>query len=163
VGAVRDAAARAGRDPEAITICVAAPAYVTDDTDAGLAHGREQCRWFGGMVGNHVADLVERYGSGGASPVPAALTDYIEGRAGYDYNEHGQAGNTHTAFVPDGIVDRFCIVGAVDEHVRRLEELSALGVDQFAVYLQHDDKDHTLQAYGERIAPAIAQAVPAKR
>ena len=25
--------------------------------------------------------------------VPAALTDYIAGREGYDYNEHGQAGN----------------------------------------------------------------------
>ena len=174
VGAVRKAAADAGRDPEQVTICVAAPAYVTDGTDAGLAHGREQCRWFGGMVGNHVADLVERYGSAdtisttgdlpkGTSPVPAALTDYIKGRQGYDYNEHGQAGNTHTAFVPDEIVDRFCIVGPVAEHARRLEELRSLGVDQFAVYLQHDDKDHTLQAYGERIMPAIAEAVRAKR
>ncbi len=55
---VRAAAEAAGRDPEALTICVAAPAYVGDD----LAHAREQCRWFGGMVGNHVADLVTRYG-----------------------------------------------------------------------------------------------------
>ena len=31
VGAVRDAAERAGRDPDAVTICVAAPAYVGDD------------------------------------------------------------------------------------------------------------------------------------
>ena len=46
--------------------------------------------------------------------VPQALTDYIKGRQGYDYNEHGQAGNTHTQFVPDEIVDRFCIVGPVD-------------------------------------------------
>ncbi len=29
---------------------------------AGSAHGRDQCRWFGGMVGNHVADIVARYG-----------------------------------------------------------------------------------------------------
>ena len=65
-----------------------------------LAHGREQCRWFGGMVGNHVADIVARYGTDD-STIPQALTDYIKGRQGYDYNEHGQAGNTHTAFVPD--------------------------------------------------------------
>ncbi|MGO4758042.1 TIGR03842 family LLM class F420-dependent oxidoreductase, partial [Streptomyces sp. 2MCAF27] len=58
VKAVRTAAAEAGRDPAALTICVAAPAYVGDDLD----HAREQCRWFGGMVGNHVADLVKRYG-----------------------------------------------------------------------------------------------------
>ena len=86
-----------------------------------LAHAREQCRWFGGMVGNHVADIVARYGDD--APVPKALTDYIKGREGYDYNEHGQAGNTHTTFVPDEIVDRFCIIGPVDEHVRRLSEL----------------------------------------
>ena len=88
IGAVRAAAAAAGRDPDGITICVAAPAYVTDGTEAGLAHGREQCRWFGGMVGNHVADIVARYGDDAA--VPAALTDYIKGRQGYDYNEKGR-------------------------------------------------------------------------
>ena len=147
---------RGGRPrPAAVTICVAAPAYVTDD----VAHAREQTRWFGGMVGNHVADIVARYGEG--SDVPAALTDYIAGREGYDYNQHGQAGNTHTAFVPDGIVDRFCVLGPVDEQVRRLLELRELGVDQFAVYLQHDAKDETLRAYGEHVLPAIAEHVAA--
>ncbi len=58
IRAVRTAAEEAGRDPASVTICVAAPAYVGDD----LAHARDQCRWFGGMVGNHVADLVSRYG-----------------------------------------------------------------------------------------------------
>jgi probable F420-dependent oxidoreductase len=161
IGAVRAAGGAAGRDPDAITICVAAPAYVTDGTDAGLAHGREQVRWFGGMVGNHVADIVARYGSD-TTLVPQALTDYIKGRQGYDYNEHGQAGNVHTAFVPDEIVDRFCIVGPVDVHVERMRQLKALGVDQFAIYLQHDDKDHTLAAYGERVLPAVAEVVKAR-
>ena len=156
IGAVRKAAQEGGRDPSMLTFCVAAPAYVTDD----IGHARDQCRWFGGMVGNHVADIVARYGE--SSEVPAALTDYIKGREGYDYNEHGQAGNVHTRFVPDEIVDRFCILGPVEEHVRRLQELKELGVDQFAVYLQHDDKDATLRAYGEKVIPAIAESVPAK-
>jgi probable F420-dependent oxidoreductase len=156
IDAVRKAAADAGRDPASVTICVAAPAYVGDD----LAHQRDQCRWFGGMVGNHVADIVGRYGD--SSDVPAALTDYIKGREGYDYNEHGQAGNVHTSFVPDDVVDRFCILGPVDEHLRRLAELRQLGVDQFAIYLQHDGKDETLQAYGEHIIPALAEHLRAK-
>ncbi|MGZ8581867.1 MAG: TIGR03842 family LLM class F420-dependent oxidoreductase [Actinomycetota bacterium] len=156
IDAVRRAAGQAGRDPDAITICVAAPAYVGDD----VAYARDQCRWFGGMVGNHVADIVARYGE--SSEVPAALTDYIAGREGYDYNEHGRAGNTHTAFVPDDIVDRFCVLGPVDAHVERLKELQGLGVDQFAVYLQHDAKDETLQAYGEKVIPAISEHVLAK-
>ena len=153
IKAVRDAAEAAGRNPDDIYICVAAPAYVTDD----IPHARDQLRWFGGMVGNHVADIVERYGEGGG--VPKALTDYIKERKGYDYNEHGQAGNSHTNFVPDDIVDRFCIIGPVEEHIRRLEELKALGVDQFAIYLQHDDKDRTMAAYGEKIIPAINETL----
>ncbi|HRC47556.1 MAG: TIGR03842 family LLM class F420-dependent oxidoreductase [Actinobacteria bacterium] len=160
IAAVRQAAAAAGRDPDGITICVAAPAYVTDGTEAGLAYGREQVRWFGGMVGNHVADIVARYGDD--APVPKALTDYIKNRQGYDYNEHGQSGNSHTTFVPDEIVDRFCIVGPVETHIQRMQDLKDLGVDQFAVYLQHDDKDHTLQAYGEKVMPAVADHVRAK-
>ncbi|MDG4826498.1 TIGR03842 family LLM class F420-dependent oxidoreductase [Asanoa sp. WMMD1127] len=154
IKSVRAAAERAGRDPASITFCVAAPAYVGDD----LAHQREQTRWFGGMVGNHVADIVSRYGESGA--VPQALTDYIHGRHGYDYAEHGRAGNTHTDFVPDEIVDRFCVLGPVEAHIERLRELRELGVDQFALYLQHDDKEHTLQAYGEKVIPALATAPP---
>ncbi len=154
IAAVRKAAADAGRDPAAVKICVAAPAYVTDGTADGAAHGRDQCRWFGGMVGNHVADIVARYGTAGAA-VPPALTEYIAGRQGYDYNSHGKAGNDHTSFVPDAIVDRFCLIGPVDEQVNRLRELEALGVDQFALYLQHDAKDATLAAYGEKVIPAV--------
>jgi len=151
IGAVRSAAEQAGRDPAAIKFCVAAPAYVGDD----IAHQRDQTRWFGGMVGNHVADIVTRYGSEGQA-IPQALSDYIAGRRGYDYAEHGRAGNPHADFVPDEIVDRFCILGTVDNHLARLRELRDLGVDQFAVYLQHDDKEGTLDAYGKHIVPEFS-------
>jgi hypothetical protein len=109
------------------------------------------------MVGNHVSDIVARYGAGGAD-IPKALTDYIARKKDYeyDYNEHGRAGNVHTEFVPDDIIDRFCILGPIAHHVERLQELKALGVDQFAIYLQHDDKQHTLDAYGEHVIPALA-------
>ena len=151
IGAVRRAAEEAGRDPDSITICVVAPAYVGDD----IAHQRDQVRWFGGMVGNHVADLVGRYGTDGTA-VPQALTDYIEGRKGYDYSEHGRAGAEHTEFVPDEIIDRFCILGDEAAHIARLEELRNLGVDQFAIYLMHDQQDETLDAYGRHVMPALS-------
>jgi probable F420-dependent oxidoreductase len=157
IEAVRTAASNAGRDPDALTFCVAAPAYVGTD----LAHMRDQCRWFGGMVGNHVADIVAKYGEGSA--VPQALSDYIHGRQDYDYNEHGRAGNTHTTFVPDEIVDRFCVLGTAEEQIAKLERLRALGVDQFSVYLQHDNKEETLRVYGETIIPALREHVTARR
>ncbi len=150
VKAVRDAAAEAGRDPDAVTICVAAPAYVGDD----LAHAREQCRWFGGMVGNHVADLVSRYGEH-SGMVPEALTDYIKNREGYDYSHHGRAGNPSTDFVPDEIVDRFCLLGPPEAHIEKLRALRDLGVDQFAVYDMHDAQETTIDAYGAEIIPAL--------
>jgi probable F420-dependent oxidoreductase len=146
---VHDAAKEAGRDPRDVKVCVAAPAYVGDD----LAHQRDQCRWFGGMVGNHVADLVARYGEDGA--VPRALTDYIRAREGYDYSHHGQAGNPSTDFVPDEIVDRFCVLGTVEDHVEKLNELKELGADQFNVYLMHDAMEETLDAYGEKVIPTL--------
>jgi probable F420-dependent oxidoreductase len=145
IGTVRAAALQAGRDPDTITMCVAAPAYVGTD----ISHQREQLRWFGGMVGNHVADLVARYGDSGA--VPRALTDYITGRANYDYSHHGRAGNPSTDFVPDDIVDRFCLLGPASAHLDRLAELREIGVDHFALYLMHDQQDKTLAAYGNDI------------
>jgi probable F420-dependent oxidoreductase len=153
---VRDAADNAGRDPMSIKFCVAAPMYIGDD----LEHMRDQCRWFGGMVGNHVADIVEKYGT--ESEVPSALTAYIAGRKAYDYNEHGRAGNSHTEFVPDEIVDRFCVLGTAEQHIEKLEALRDLGVDQFAGYLQHDNKEETLRVYGETVIPALRDQIVAK-
>lgn len=151
VGVARQTAAAAGREPASFKVCVAAPAYVGDD----VPHQREQLRWFGGMVGNHVADIVERYGE--TSGLPEALTSYIAGRKGYDYSHHGKPGNPTTEFVPDEIVDRFCVLGPVASHLARMQELAAIGVDQFAIYLMHDQKEATLNAYASEILPALSR------
>jgi probable F420-dependent oxidoreductase len=150
MGAVRSAAVDAGRDPNDVKICVVAPAYVGDN----IAHQRDQLRWFGGMVGNHVADVVNRYGSDD-SVIPRVLSDYIKDREGYDYTHHGRAGNPDTEFVPDDIVDRFCVIGPVEDHIEKLSLLRDMGVDQFGIYLMHDDKEATLEAYGRHVIPAI--------
>ena len=142
----RAAVRGADRQIDDFTVCVAAPAYVGDD----LAHQRDQVRWFGGMVGNHVADIVERYGSE-SNLVPPALTDYIKGRKGYDYSHHGKAGNPDTEFVPDEIIDRFCLLGPIENHRERLIELKNLGVNQFALYLMHDNPVGTIETYGKEI------------
>jgi probable F420-dependent oxidoreductase len=149
-GAAKEAAAAAGRNPDDLKICVAAPAYVGDN----LAHQRDQMRWFGGMVGNHVVDLVTRYGED-ESKVPKVLSDYIKDREEYDYAHHGRSENPSTDFVPDDIVDRFCVLGTADDHIAKLNELKDLGVDQFSVYLMHDDIEGTLDAYGNSIIPAM--------
>ncbi|MFG2410256.1 TIGR03842 family LLM class F420-dependent oxidoreductase [Streptomyces goshikiensis] len=151
VKSVRQAAVDAGRDPDAITICVAAPAYVSED----VAHARDQCRWFGGMVGNHVADLVSRYGEH-SGMVPEELTEYVKARQGYDYSHHGRTGNPSADFVPDEIVDRFCLLGPAEAHIEKLRALRDLGVDQFAVYDMHDAREATIDAYGADVIPSFS-------
>ena len=155
--AVMEAATAQGREPGSVATCVVAPAYVGDD----IAHQREQLRWFGGMVGNHVADLVKRYGDNSPS-MPKALTDYIKDRADYDYAHHGRAGNPSTDFVPDGIVDRFCVLGRVEDHIAKLTTLRDMGADHFAIYLMHDEEDETLDAYGQSVLPVLAGTAAAR-
>ncbi len=106
------------------------------------------------MVGNHVADLVARYGESSGA-VPEALTAYIKQRHGYDYSHHGRAGNPSTDFVPDDIVDRFCLLGPVEAHRERLEQLRELGVNQFALYAMHDAREATIDAYGDHVVPVL--------
>ena len=155
--AVTDAAAAQGRAPGSVATCVVAPAYVGDD----IAHQRDQLRWFGGMVGNHVADLVKRYGENSPS-VPKALSDYIKDRADYDYAHHGRAGNPSTDFVPDDIVDRFCVLGRVEDHIAKLTTLRDMGTDHFAIYLMHDAEEETLDAYGRSVLPVLAGTAAAR-
>ena len=155
--AVMEAAMRQGRTPGSVATAVVAPAYVGDD----IAHQREQLRWFGGMVGNHVAELVKRYGENSSS-VPKVLTDYIRDRAGYDYAHHGRAGNPSTDFVPDDIVDRFCVLGRIEDHIAKLTTLRDMGADHFAIYLMHDAEAETLDAYGQSVLPVLAGTAAAR-
>jgi probable F420-dependent oxidoreductase len=144
----RKAAEAEGRDPAALKCIVGAPSHVTDD----LADAREQVRWFPAMVSNHVMDLIERYGTDGSS-VPKALTDYVQARKGYDYNDHSRVGAAHGEFVTDEICDRFCVIGNAEQIKAKLKELEGVGVDQFNVYLMTHGQEETLQAYGSDIIP----------
>jgi alkanesulfonate monooxygenase SsuD/methylene tetrahydromethanopterin reductase-like flavin-dependent oxidoreductase (luciferase family) len=63
----------------------------------------------------------------------------------------------HHRLRPDNIVDRFCVLGTVEDHVTKLTELKDLGVDQFNIYLMHDAMEETLDAYGREIMQAMGK------
>jgi probable F420-dependent oxidoreductase len=149
----RRAAEEAGRDPAALKCIVSAPSHITDD----IQDARDQVRWFPAMVSNHVQDLIDRYGTDGSS-VPQALTDYVQARKFYDYNEHSRVGAKHGEFVTDEICDRFCVIGNVDQCATKLRELEEIGVDQFNIYLMTHSQEETLQAYGDEIIPGFDHA-----
>jgi probable F420-dependent oxidoreductase len=146
LGFVREGAEKGGRDPKTIEVMSAAPVWVSDD----LALARDRVRWFPALVSNHVVDLVSRYKP---SELPTGLTAYIRNRKGYDYHHHAEVGSDNAAFVPDEIVDRYCIVGSIDAHRRKLKELFNLGVTQFNIYLMCGDEEDTLNVYGREILP----------
>lgn len=68
---------------------------------------------------------------------------------------HCEVGSDNAQFVPDDVVDRFCIVGPGPEHIRRLRELRSMGVTQFNIYLMCGEEEETLEIYGRDIIPAL--------
>jgi alkanesulfonate monooxygenase SsuD/methylene tetrahydromethanopterin reductase-like flavin-dependent oxidoreductase (luciferase family) len=153
VSQVREAEADAGRPPGSVRVQSAAAAYV-GPRDVG----RERTRWFPALVSNHVVDLVNKYPR---DQLPDNLTGYIRDRVGYDYRHHAEVDSTNASFVDDGVPDRFCVLGTVDEHIAKLRELADAGVDQFNLYLMSGDEEEQLEAYGRDVVGALRD-VPAR-
>jgi probable F420-dependent oxidoreductase len=148
LGFVREGAQEAGRDFSAIRVMSATAVWVSDD----LPKARQQVRWFPALVSNHVVDLISRYRP---EELPEELTAYVRDRQGYDYLHHAEVGSSNAGFVPDEIVDRYCLVGSMQAHLHRLRELQEAGVTQFNIYLMSGDEEHTLEIYGRHIIPAL--------
>ena len=147
VGQIREAEAAAGRPAGSVRVQAAAPAHIGDRERC-----RERTRWFPALVSNHVVDLVNKYPR---EELPDSLTGYIRDREGYDYLHHAEVGSSNAGFVGDEVTDRFCVLGTVDEHVAKLHELAAAGVDQFNIYLMNGDEENVLEVYGREIIPAL--------
>ncbi len=108
LGFVREGAMEAGRDFSKIEVMAAAPVWASDDLKAA----REHVRWFPALVSNHVMDLISKYKP---EELPPALTSFVKDRGKYDYLHHCEVGSDNADFVSDEVVDRFCIIGPIDE------------------------------------------------
>ena len=147
-GQVQGAATASGRTSP-VEIMAAAPSYIGD-----LATGRERIRWFPALVGNHVVDLINKY----EGALPESLTRYVRDREGYNYLHHAEVGSSNASFVTDDIVDRFGLVGSVEDHVNKLVELDKAGVTQFNLYLMNGDEAEQLELFGTHVIPAYRAA-----
>ncbi len=151
LGFVKEGAEEAGRDFSKIKVMSATAVWISDDKEAA----RDRVRWFPALVSNHVVDLVSRYKP---EELPPELTAYISDRKSYNYLHHAEVGSSNAEFVTDEVVDRFCIVGTVAEHVQKLNELRSLGVTQFNIYLMCGEEEKTLEIYGRDIIPSLSRA-----
>ena len=139
----------AGRDTSALQIVSSAPVYLSEDMEENRTH----TRWFPAMVGNHVADLVEKYHDGAG--IPQDFLDYIEGRKGYDYHQHGNLDADHLDFVTPEITDRLGVFGPVEKQIEKIEKLRDVGVTQFNIYLMCGDEENIVAQYGKHVIPAF--------
>jgi alkanesulfonate monooxygenase SsuD/methylene tetrahydromethanopterin reductase-like flavin-dependent oxidoreductase (luciferase family) len=138
-----------GRDMSKFRVQAAAPAYF-----GSLESCREATKWFPAMVGNHVADIVEKYGAD-SSEIPASLTSYIENRRGYDYSKHGQSDNPFLDFITAEIIDSFCVIGEAEDHIRKIQAMREVGVTQYNIYLDNGDEENIIARYGKEVIPVI--------
>src|ERR1700738_4354129 len=151
-GFVREGAREAGRDASKIQVMAAAPVWASND----LKLARERVRWFPALVSNHVMDLISKYKP---EELPKSLVSYVQNRGKYDYLHHCEAGSDNADFVTDEIVDRFCLVGPIEHHRKKLEALRKVGVTQFNIYLMCGEEEKTLEIYGRDVLPHYKHAV----
>lgn len=137
----------AGKNMSQYQVMSAAPAYF-----GSLDKCLEATKWFPAMVGNHVADIVDKYGKDTAL-VPKSLTSYIEKRRGYDYSKHGQSDNPFLDFITPDVVESFCVLGEPEQHVKKIKQLEEAGVTQFNIYLDSGDEENIVFNYGKHVIP----------
>ena len=111
------------------------------------------------MVGNHVADIVEKYGMDSAQ-VPQSLTAYIEQRRGYDYQKHAENDNPYLDFITPEIVESFGMLGSPDAQIAKLKALQAAGATQFNIYLDNGKEEEIIDKYATQIIPVFAELPP---
>lgn len=148
LGHIRRGADEAGRDLSGFAVISSTATYISDD----LATAREKVRPFGAVVGNHVAEVLRNTG---ANSLPPELEAFIAGRQDYDYYKHVHTESDQSAYVPDDVIDRLCIVGSVQRCAERVAELAAAGVTHLNFYAQTEHYDQHMELYSRDIIPAF--------
>ena len=143
---VREGLRESDRDPGEFRVQVAAPSFISADR----ADARDKLRWFPALVGNHIADILRHHDP---ETLPEELRSYVEARSHYDYRQHTRQGADHYGYVPDEIVDRFTVLGTVDECTEKVRELESLGVTEFNIYTAIPEPERVIETYGREIVP----------
>jgi coenzyme F420-dependent glucose-6-phosphate dehydrogenase len=122
---------------------------------------RSACEEFGRPVGTIVAQsgmawasdrdaVIEGAARWKPTQLPELYTDDISGQD--DMQRRADEQMTDEAFATEG----FIVSDSVDEHVSRIREIEALGVDAVALQLiGQADPDGTIRTYGEQVLPAL--------
>lgn len=112
-------AAESGRTLDDIHVVLWTPTAIDEDGDKARS-----------LVRAHVSRVVIRPLPAEVDPRMQAAVDRI--REHYDYYQHMVPEAEHASLVPDELVDMFALAGTPDECAKRLELVTATGVDQIS-------------------------------
>jgi alkanesulfonate monooxygenase SsuD/methylene tetrahydromethanopterin reductase-like flavin-dependent oxidoreductase (luciferase family) len=110
------------------------------------------------MVGNHIADVLRHHNP---DNLPNELTEYVQGRPDYDYRQHAEQGTEHSQYVPDEIIDRFCILGSLEQCEAKMRKLAEIGVSEFNLYPHVEGIESVIETLGRELAPRLRETVAA--
>ncbi len=152
LGHVRRGREGAGRDMSGFAVVSCTATYVSAD----IEKARDEVRPFGAVVGNHVAETLRNTGT---NSLPPELEAFIAGRPGYDYYKHVHTDSAQAGYVPDDVIERLCIVGAIDRCAERVGELREAGVTHLNFYAQTENFDEHMKLYADHVLPAYRTGV----
>jgi 5,10-methylenetetrahydromethanopterin reductase len=113
-------AAEAGRSLSDIHTVLWTPTAIQDDGDRARS-----------LVRAHVSRVVIRPLPAEVDPAMQQAVDRI--RSAYDYYQHMVPDADHASLVPDDLVDMFALAGTPDECAKRLDSMTASGIDQVSI------------------------------
>jgi 5,10-methylenetetrahydromethanopterin reductase len=125
---IRAGAEKAGRNPDEVDIVCSTYTAISEDGDrqADIRHVKPEASFFYSMMPR----LVEKAGFDISRRFPERMP-HPDMTHAYDWDEAMAAADT---YIPDKIVEMFCLVGPPDEAIERIRRLAALGVTQ--VYIR---------------------------
>lgn len=149
VAAVRMAAARAGRDPAGVKIVASVFAVVSDDRREDVERVRPLASYFYSVT----PWLLERCGfdTGRRFPDRVPEPDLTHAR---DWAEAMAAARS---YIPDEVVERFCLVGPPEAAIRRIAELVRAGVDEVFLrwWSSYELPMPLVEVFSRRVIPAF--------
>jgi 5,10-methylenetetrahydromethanopterin reductase len=143
----KEARARAGLPPETLEMGACVVAAVTSDEDAAQLV-RANVGIFARFVGQAAM--------AGGAPDGTDLRTEQAVAAAYDQQRHGLASAPQTTLLGDDFVKDFAVIGPADHCIRRLQELTSVGLDHILVVGSSRDADrNTALALTRRFATEV--------
>ncbi len=148
----REAVRRAGRDPATLRYGAFVNCAVDEDVERARAIARGGVSVFARFAG----------WSAGASELgdPALRSEGRSVAARYEMDRHAQAAGEGARALDDAHLDRFAIVGSVNDAVARLHALAAIGLDFVTIAPGSSDMDwetgwKSIERIGREVIPAL--------